>query len=124
MRVGGPLGDGAGDPQPRAVEYAAPCGAVAQRAERAAIELGEGDRLARAHDLGPQRRQRAVDAPADAAQAGGLTGLALESYLFRKTGSHALGLSILVAGLLPAVIALLFLPETSQRSLEEIAGEE
>ena len=55
---------------------------------------------------------------------GGLTGLALESYLFRKTGSHALGLSILVAGLLPAVVALLFLTETSLRSLEELAGEQ
>src|SRR6185436_14631690 len=57
-----------GDPQPRAVEDLAPRRARLDGPEGVAVELIERDRLGRAHDLGGQRRDPAVDAAADPTQ--------------------------------------------------------
>lgn len=54
---------------------------------------------------------------------GGMLGLGAESLLYRLTGSHAIALTIIIAALAPAALAVWFIPETAGRSLEDIAPE-
>ena len=55
---------------------------------------------------------------------GGITGLALEGWLYSTTGSHAAAITLMAPMLIvpPLVIALL-LPETARHELEEISPE-
>ena len=54
---------------------------------------------------------------------GGMIGLAVQSLLFRVIGSHPIPLALFSLALLPMLVCMAFLPETSRRSLEEIAPE-
>ena len=69
-------------------------------------------------------RSTAAGARAVVATLGGALGLAVESLLYRMTGSHWQAISLMLCGALlgPLIVALAF-PETAGRSLEEIAPE-
>jgi MFS family permease len=67
-------------------------------------------------------RSTASSARSVTANVGASLGLALEGAVFTWTGSHGVALSWMLPPLVLVPLALLVLPETARRELEEIAG--
>jgi hypothetical protein len=69
-------------------------------------------------------RSTASGARAIMGAVGGGLGLWFEGWAYTAAGGHAAAISwMLIAALIPPLVILLFVPETSARELEEIAPE-